>query len=63
MFQRRPACIYCGLHEFTDMAFSLHFLSPEDLFVDVGADIGSYTVLASACAGRDRYPSNPIRTR
>lgn len=43
--------IYCGLHEFADMAFLLHFLRPEDLFVDVGANIGSYTVLASAVCG------------
>jgi len=40
--------IYCGLHEFVDMAFLLHLLRPGDLFVDVGANIGSYTVLASA---------------
>src|SRR6478609_823915 len=40
--------IYCGLHEFADMAFVLHALRPGDLFVDVGANIGSYTVLASA---------------
>jgi hypothetical protein len=43
--------IYCGLHEFTDMAFLLHLLRPDDLFVDVGANIGSYTVLASAVCG------------
>ncbi len=41
--------IYCGLHEFEDMAFVLHALRPGDLFVDVGANMGSYTVLA--CAG------------
>jgi FkbM family methyltransferase len=40
--------IYCGLHEFEDMAFVLHFLRPGDLFADVGANIGSYTVLAYA---------------
>jgi FkbM family methyltransferase len=39
--------IYAGLHEFADMAFTLHFLRPEDLFLDVGANIGSYTLLAS----------------
>lgn len=45
--------IYCGLHEFADMAFVLHLLRPDDLFVDVGANVGSYTVLASAvCAAR-----------
>lgn len=43
--------IYCGLHEFVDMAFLLHLLRPEDLFVDVGANIGSYSVLASAVCG------------
>jgi FkbM family methyltransferase len=39
--------IYAGLHEFTDMMFVLHFLREDDLFIDVGANIGSYTVLAS----------------
>lgn len=40
--------IYCGLHEFADMALLLHLLREGDLFVDVGANIGSYTILASA---------------
>lgn len=45
--------IYCGLHEFADMAFLLHMLRPDDLFVDIGANVGSYTILASAvCGGR-----------
>lgn len=45
--------IYCGLHEFADMAFLLHLLRPNDLFIDVGSNIGSYTVLASAvCRAR-----------
>ena len=39
--------VYAGLHEFADMAFTLHFLRPGDLFVDVGANVGSYTLLAS----------------
>jgi len=39
--------IYVGLHEFADMAFTLHFLRPNDLFLDVGANVGSYTLLAS----------------
>ncbi len=34
--------IYCGLHEFPDMAFLLHVLREEDLFVDIGANVGSY---------------------
>lgn len=39
--------LYCGLLEFSEMGFVLHFLRPNDLFVDVGANIGSYTILAS----------------
>lgn len=39
--------IYCGLHEYTDMSFVLHTLQPGDLFVDVGANVGSYSILAS----------------
>ena len=39
---------YCGLYEGRDMAFVLHVLRPDDVFLDVGANIGSYTVLAAA---------------
>jgi FkbM family methyltransferase len=39
--------IYCGLHEFEDMSFVLHFLGEGDLFVDIGANMGTYTILAS----------------
>ena len=43
--------IYCGLHEYEDMAFVLHVLRPGDTFVDVGANIGSYTILATGVCG------------
>jgi FkbM family methyltransferase len=43
--------IYAGLHEFADMAFLLHFLRPSDVFADVGANVGSYTILASGVIG------------
>lgn len=43
--------LYCGLHEFEDMGFVLHALRDEDLFVDIGANVGSYTVLASGAVG------------
>jgi len=52
--------IYCGLHEFEDMAFLLHLLRPGDLFVDVGANIGSYTVLASGHAGATSISFEPV---
>lgn len=43
--------IYCGLHEFADMALVMHALRPGDLFLDIGANVGSYTVLASSVCG------------
>ncbi len=52
--------IYAGLHEFNDMAFVLHALRPEDLFVDVGANIGSYTVLAGAAVGATCVSVEPV---
>lgn len=51
--------IYCGLHEFEDIGFVLHFLRPGDLFVDIGANIGSYTILASA-AGASAISFEPV---
>lgn len=39
--------LYCGLHEFEDMAFVLHFLRETDNFIDVGANVGTYTILAA----------------
>lgn len=36
-----------GLCEFDEMGFVLHFLRAGELFVDVGANVGAYTVLAS----------------
>jgi len=40
---------YFGLSEFEDMGFLLHTLKPGDLFVDIGANIGSYSILAASC--------------
>jgi FkbM family methyltransferase len=35
------------------MGFLLHLLRPNDLFLDIGANIGSYTILAaSVCRAR-----------
>jgi FkbM family methyltransferase len=52
--------IYCGLHEFNDMAFLLHFLRAEDTFADIGANIGSYTVLASGVCGAATLSIEPV---
>lgn len=54
--------IYTGLHEFEDMAFLLHLLRPGDLFVDVGANMGSYTVLASGACDARTMAFEPVQT-
>jgi FkbM family methyltransferase len=54
--------IYVGLHEFEQMAFLLHCLRSDDTFIDVGANIGSYTVLASAVAGARTIAFEPIES-
>lgn len=52
--------LYTGLDELSDMAFLLHFLREEDLFCDIGANVGSYTILASAVIGAYTYSFEPI---
>ncbi|MFH6769530.1 FkbM family methyltransferase [Gaetbulibacter aquiaggeris] len=52
--------LYCGLHEFNDMAFVLHFLRPDDLFVDIGANIGSYTILGAVHVGSKTISIEPV---
>ena len=52
--------IYVGLHEFEPMAFLLHVLRPTDIFVDIGANVGTYTVLASAVCGARVISFEPV---
>ncbi|MGQ0590671.1 MAG: FkbM family methyltransferase [Sphingosinicella sp.] len=51
--------LYLGLHEFGDMAFVLHMLREDDLFVDVGANVGTYTVLAAGVRGARCHAFEP----
>lgn len=48
-----------GLCEFDDMVFVMHFLRPADLFADVGANIGAFTVLAAGVAGAQTVSFEP----
>lgn len=52
--------IYLGLHEFADMGFLLHFLRKEDMFLDIGSNIGSYMILASGHVGARTIAFEPI---
>jgi FkbM family methyltransferase len=51
---------YCGLHEVREMAFVLHVLRKDDHFVDVGANVGSYTVLAGGAVGARVTAVEPV---
>jgi FkbM family methyltransferase len=51
---------YCGLHDFKDMAFIMHFLRSHDQFIDIGANIGSYTILAASEVGAKTISFEPI---
>ncbi|MDQ6703603.1 MAG: FkbM family methyltransferase [Pseudomonadota bacterium] len=51
--------VYYGLHEFSTMAFVVHFLRDGDLFADIGANIGSYSILASGIARARSFAYEP----
>ena len=52
--------IYAGLHEFSDMGFLLHVLRAQDMFIDVGANVGSYSILAGKAVGARGYAFEPV---
>jgi len=54
--------LYCGLHEYCDMLFLLHFLRVEDTFADIGANVGSYTVLAAGHVETKTFSFEPVPT-
>ena len=39
--------LYAGFMEYEDMIFLLHALQPTETFVDVGSNVGAFTILAS----------------
>jgi len=52
--------LYCAIHEAADMAFVLRLLRPGDSFLDVGANVGTYTILASGVAQASTLALEPI---
>ena len=53
-------CIYVGLPEFEDMSFVLHFLKKDDLFLDIGANVGVYSLLASGIKQAKTIAFEPV---
>jgi FkbM family methyltransferase len=56
----KRADVAVGLFEFEEMAFVLHALRPSSLFVDVGANVGFYTVLAGGAVGASCLSLEPV---
>jgi FkbM family methyltransferase len=52
--------IYFGLFEFYESMFLIHFLREEDTFLDVGANIGHYSLLASGIANSKTIAIEPV---
>lgn len=52
--------IYTGLLEFEEMSFLLHALRPSEIFIDVGANAGAYTILASKVVKSRSISFEPI---
>ena len=52
--------LYCGLHEMEEMALVLHAVTEDDVFVDIGANLGSYTLLACKARGATGYCFEPV---
>ena len=52
--------LYCGLMEYEDMSFLLHYLRSDDEFYDIGANVGAYTILASGVIGANSVSFEPL---
>ena len=53
---------YFGLHEFYDMGFLIHLINKDDLFIDIGANLGSYSQLASGLCKCKSIAFEPVPT-
>jgi FkbM family methyltransferase len=52
--------LYTGLLEFEDMAFFLHYIDEDDLFIEVGSNVGTYTLLCCGVKGARGYAFEPV---
>lgn len=53
--------LYYGLMEFEDMSFVMHLLHSEDVFVDVGSNLGSYSLISAGVCGATTYSLEPSK--
>lgn len=53
--------LYCALSEPNEMLFMLHFLAESDVFFDIGANAGSYSLLAAGISKSNVYSFEPVK--
>ncbi|MWB94525.1 FkbM family methyltransferase [Flavobacterium sp. GA093] len=56
------ANIYFKLFDYEDSMFLIHHLKPQDLFVDIGANVGHYSLLAASVCKANVIAFEPIPT-
>lgn len=54
--------LYCGFTEYQDMSFLAHFLRAGDHFIDIGANVGAYSLLASGVKAAHSTAFEPVPT-
>lgn len=52
--------IYVGIHDFYELSFGLHFLDEKDIFVDVGANVGFYSIVLAKSKNVKSIAFEPI---
>ena len=52
--------VYTGFMEYEDMGFLLHALQGDETFVDVGSNVGAFTILASKVVGVNSIAFEPV---
>jgi len=52
--------LYTGLADFAECSLLLHLLRKDQIFVDAGANVGVYTVLASGAVGAQTVSIEPV---
>jgi FkbM family methyltransferase len=52
--------LYSGLHEFEEMMFVIHYVREQDIFFDIGANVGIYTLLVANLKKARSYCFEPI---
>ena len=53
--------LYYGLMEFEDMSFVMHLLDSEDTFIDVGSNLGSYSLISGGVCKSKTYSLEPSK--